>query len=411
LTAAMVALLLIAPACQQAEQVEPDYNRALPPGSSALRLLLDQSQWPDLVAAYEAGDGELEAALDRSITWFERPSSKSFFPLGDVTHLRAKTSVYAFRELLREAGSASEFDQMLRQQFHCYTSVGYDDRGSVLYTGYFTPIFEGSLTPTDVYRYPLYKRPPDLVTEELTGTPLGREVDGDIVPWPPRAELEASGLLDGLELVYVADRFDAYIIHVNGSARIDLADGGTMYIGYAGKTDAPYQGIGAALLEEGVFTPERLSLPAIREYFTDNPHLQQQYINRNESYVFFAEYDGANWPAGSIGVKVAERRSLATDKSVFPRAGVVVADTMIPTHDGSQRPFTQFMLDQDTGGAIRAAGRGDIYMGIGGGAETLAGRQFAEGRLYYFFLRHEYVLDWRERMSGQPEPAADDDYR
>ena len=45
------------------------------------------------------------------------------------------------------------------------------------------------------------------------------------------------------------------------------------------------------------------------------------------------------------------------------------------------------MVDQDTGGAIRAAGRSDIFMGMGPKAETLAGRTLAEGRLYYFFLK------------------------
>lgn len=396
----LIALLAVLPACAT-EKAEPDYNRPLPPGASALRLLLDQSDWPDLYAAYQSRGPELEAALDRSIAWFERPSSKEFFPIGDVTHLRARTSVTAFREILQTSSSASEFDQRMREQFHCYTSVGYDDRGSVLYTGYFTPIFQGSLEPTPQYQYPLYKRPPELVTEERTGEPLGREVDGEIVPWPPRSELEQSGMLDGLELVYVADKFDAYIIHVNGSARIDLVEGGTMYVGYAGKTDAEYTGIGQALLDEGVFTPERLSLPAIREYFAKNPHLQDEYIDRNESYVFFTEYDGENWPAGSIGVKVSDGRTLATDKSVFPRAGVVLADTMVPRVEGGRRKFTQFMLDQDTGGAIRAAGRADIYMGIGDEAEQLAGRQFAEGRLYYFFLRNEHVLDWHRRLQGQ----------
>ena len=401
----LVALVVLLPACQQAPPVEsdgPDYNRPLPPGEAPLRLLHDQSRWPDLHRAYEARDAELGTALDRSIAWFSRPSARTFFPppnLEAITHRRAQASAYAFSELLREAGSASAFDQAVREQFNCYISVGYDGRGSVLYTGYFTPIFRGSRERTGTYRYPLYKRPAELVSDPRTGEPLGRRVNGEVVPWPPRAELEASGLLDGLELVYLADRFDAYIIHVNGSARIDLVEGGTMYVGYAGKTDAEYTGIGQVLLAEGVFTPERLSLPAIRHYFAQHPHLQNRYINRNESYVFFTEYGGDTWPSGSIGVKVAPKRTLATDKAVFPRAGVVVVDTSIPTPTGEMRRFTQFMLDQDTGGAIRAAGRGDIYMGVGDAAGRLAGRQFAEGRLYYFFLRESYVEHWLDRMT------------
>jgi membrane-bound lytic murein transglycosylase len=60
---------------------------------------------------------------------------------------------------------------------------------------------------------------------------------------------------------------------------------------------------------------------------------------------------------------------------------------------GSQR-FLRFMLDQDTGGAIKAPGRADIFMGVGSGAEILAGGQYAEGNLYYFFLKPEYVADY-----------------
>jgi len=61
---------------------------------------------------------------------------------------------------------------------------------------------------------------------------------------------------------------------------------------------------------------------------------------------------------------------------------VVLASTELP--DGT--PFRQLMLDQDTGGAIRAPGRADIYFGIGNAAEQLSGRQAAEGRLFYLFL-------------------------
>ena len=45
------------------------------------------------------------------------------------------------------------------------------------------------------------------------------------------------------------------------------------------------------------------------------------------------------------------------------------------------------MVDQDTGGAINAPGRADIYFGIGALNEIKAGQQFALGRLYYFFVR------------------------
>jgi membrane-bound lytic murein transglycosylase A len=120
--------------------------------------------------------------------------------------------------------------------------------------------------------------------------------------------------------------------------------------------------------------------------------------------VFFTEMDGARWPAGSLGVRVTEQASLATDKKIFPRGGVVLVDTKAMTYGSGHRPFTRFMLDQDTGGAIRAPGRADIFMGIGKGAEILAGGQYAEGHLYYFILEPQHVGAYRDRWEG-PAPV------
>jgi membrane-bound lytic murein transglycosylase A len=412
---ALLLACLAAGGCEKEVQVKPDYNRPLPPGANALRVLLDRRDWPDLKQPWQGKDANLTAALDRSIGWFAAPSTQQYFTAGQFTHLRARTSVYAFKQLLEQSNSPESFERAVQEQFNCYISVGYDDKGGVLYTGYYTPIFKGSRTPDGVFRYPLHKKPADLVLEPATGKPLGRRVGSAVQPWPPRREIESSGMLKGTELVYVADKFEAYIIHVNGSAKLELPDGSTMHIGYAGKTDRPYKGIGKAMVDEGKIPAEKLSLKAIKDYFRQHPAEQDKYINANESYVFFTEYDGATWPAGSLGVKVADFRTLATDKDVFPRGGVVVVNTTIPTVSGAQRPFNQFMLDQDTGGAIRAAGRGDIYMGIGPQAETLAGHQFAEGKLHYFFLRNERVLEWHQKMLNDPatrggarKPAAEE---
>ena len=51
-----------------------------------------------------------------------------------------------------------------------------------------------------------------------------------------------------------------------------------------------------------------------------------------------------------------------------------------------------FALDQDTGGAIRAPGRCDVYMGLGDTAGELAGQTYQEGRLYYLFLKQQTVI-------------------
>jgi membrane-bound lytic murein transglycosylase A len=72
---------------------------------------------------------------------------------------------------------------------------------------------------------------------------------------------------------------------------------------------------------------------------------------------------------------------------VFPRGGVCFTQTKVPMRGGINETFNQFMLDQDTGGAIRSAGRGDIFIGTGDEAEEIAGGTYAEGKLWYIYLK------------------------
>jgi membrane-bound lytic murein transglycosylase A len=392
-------LCLAVSACSTAEpvaapsRVDP-YLTELPPGAAALRLIIDPSRMPDLAAAYRDRDAMLMDALDESIRWFDAPSSTRSFPFRGVTHAQARASVHAMRDLLETARSAEEFRAAVSRRFDVYESVGCDNRGTVLFTGYYAPIFSASRERSGRFKVPLYRRPEDLVTDPETGTPLGRRTaSGSVVPYHTRQAIETSGMFDGHELVWVEDHFAAYIIHVNGSAQLRLTDGDTLYIGYAGKTDRPYASLGEAMKSAGLLRKGEASLAGIRQAYRRAPERVHELMWTNENYVFFTEYAGGGWPAGSLGVRVTAERSLATDKSIYPRGGIVLVDTRTTTFSGDQRHF-KFALDQDTGGAIRAPGRADLFMGIGPGAEILAGQQFSEGRLYYFILKAPFVGEY-----------------
>jgi membrane-bound lytic murein transglycosylase A len=373
-------------------EAQPDYARPLAPGESALRLVTDPDRLPDLAAVYRSRGPVLLDAIDESLLWFEAPSSRQWFPIDGVTHEQAKASVAAFKDLIEHAPSESVFVGELQRLFDVYESVGYDGNGTVLFTGYFAPIMEASAMPTSRFAWPLYRRPADLVTDPVTGDPQGRRApDGGLAPYQTRREIEQSGMLRGSELVWLEDPLSVYIVHVNGSAKLRLQDGQVMYVGYAGKTDRPYTGLGQSMIEAGFLTRAGLSLSAIKRAYKEHPQRVEELILRNENYVFFTEYDGGSWPAGSLGVKVTPESSLATDKRIYPRGGVVVVDTQSATFSRGQEPFLRLMLDQDTGGAIKAPGRADIFMGIGPSAEILAGGQYAEGRLFYLFLKPEHV--------------------
>ena len=124
-------------------------------------------------------------------------------------------------------------------------------------------------------------------------------------------------------------------------------------------------------------------------YFKRYASEVSKYIRRNPRFVFFQMSEGP--PRGSLNEPVTSFRTIATDKSIYPRGCLAFMSATLPRLIGDQvqkRPFTGFMLDQDTGGAIRAPGKCDVYMGQGDMAGRMAGQVYQEGRLYYLFLKN-----------------------
>ena len=373
-----------------------------PPRAGGLRKVLDVADLPDFETAYRRRDQGLTDAVDRSLNWFNFPSAQNRYPSHGIPFHVAHASVFAFRQLLNGEHSPAAFRQEVLSEFDVYTSVGSDPQGTVLFTGYYTPVFTASTQRTGAYRYPLYRRPADLVSDPVTGAILGRQVGDQVVTYPTRRQIEVANMLAGQELVWLKDRLDAYLVHVQGSARLEAAGGVRMYVGYAGTNGHEYVSLGQALAKDGKLPAEQLSLPAIRAYFQAHPDEVDRYIRRNDRFIFFKAVPGDNWPSGSLGFKVEPMRSLATDKSLFPAGSVTLVATKLPG-DGSSRRFVQFMVDQDTGGAFNAPGRADIYMGIGDDAGRLAGRLRHSGRLYYLLLKPRRVGHWRRRMQNAAE--------
>ena len=399
LLSALVSLALLLPfaAC-----AAPDYGRPLPPGAPALIKVSMNDPHPDFSEGFTHRDAILPA-LERSIAWTKKPSSKQFFPMEGISFERACDSLVRFKQLLTECRNADEFSRRLALEFSLYKSAGWNAKGGgVLFTAYCTPIFEGSRTKSETYKYPLYALPPDLVKAK-DGSILGRRTaSGSLEPYPARREIEASMLLAGkhLELVYLKDPLDVFIAQVNGSACIETATGEKLKFGYSGKNGREYSSLGKELIRAKEIAAKEMSLTKIRAWGVAHPEKLREYMSHNESYVFFQEIDGN--PSGSLGFAVEGERSLATDKLLFPRGGIVFVDTpKAPTSwhwpwESSDPPrpppCRRFMLDQDTGGAIRTAGRADMYLGIGPEAEQRAGQTMAEGQLYYFFVNESEVV-------------------
>ncbi len=307
-----------------------------------------------------------------------------------ITHDRVLRSVQRFRQLLLAATSPQALQQQVQAEFDFYRAVGGNSTtgngtGSVHFTGYFEPTYPASREPNDRFCYPLYRRPPDFAAWPE--------------PHPTRLALEgrdglqgSQGLLAGLELVWLANRLEAYLVQVQGSARLSLPDGSVMSVGYDGHTNYPYVSVGKALVTDGHFAAAELTLPKVLQYFTDRPEDLNHYLPQNDRFVFFRETSGTS-ATGSIGVPVTPERSIATDKSLMPPGAVVlmVLDLPYARTDGSSgyalRSVQRYGVDQDTGGAIRGAGRADIFMGTGTIAGDRAGLVNSQGELYYLLLK------------------------
>ena len=377
-----LALLLALVACKST----PDYTRVLPDGATALIPLGPKDPRPAVAAQWEERE-EILPALDLSIAWTKRPHAPRFFPQAGITHERALRSLERFREILTSSASAEDFGKALESEFQIYKSAGWDGAGGgVLFTAYCTPILRGSREASAEYRYPLYALPPDL-EKERDGSVRGWETSFGLLPtYPSRGAIEAGGLLAnrGLELAWLADPIDAYLAHVNGSAFIELPDGSELRLGYAGKNGRPYHSLGKELESDRKIPKGQANLRAIREWAAGASEEElHDYLSRNQSYVFFQPIEGT--PHGSLDVEVTAGRSIATDKTLFPRGALTFVEAKPGT--ATDAPAGRLYFDQDTGGAIRTAGRADLYLGIGPEAEELAGRTKLEGQLYYFFLK------------------------
>jgi membrane-bound lytic murein transglycosylase A len=369
------------------EEVKPKYDKQLLPGEPALRKITNPDEIPDFsVACFDTES--LKPAVERSLNYLKKPSSKKFFPVSDISHQMAVDSLKEFQMLLDSGLKGADLAATIRDRFDVYMSVGCDDEGTVLFTGYYTPIFEGSFEKSERFKYPLYKQPDNLV-KDPNGQVLGRRMsDGSIIPYPPRAVIEDAMMLEGKELIWLADPFEAYIAHIQGSAKVRLPDGDLVTVGYVAHNGHEYKSMSQAMVRDGKISGAQLSLAAIIDYFKQHPDEVSYYTRLNPRYIFFGKQKGD--PHGSLNEPVTPMRTIATDKSIFPRGCLTFISTTLPRNESGivvLRPFSGFMLDQDTGGAIRAPGRCDVYMGVGDTAGKLAGQTYQEGKLYYLFLK------------------------
>jgi membrane-bound lytic murein transglycosylase A len=328
----------------------------------------------------------LLTAIARSLQYLQTPNAVAAYenyPVVGITRDRVFKSLQRFREILLKTNSPRELHTAIEREFVYYQSVGKDRQGTVLFTAYYEPLYAASRIPTAEYRYPVYRLPPDFNSWSK--------------PHPTRLQLEgadglegAKGKLRGLELFWLRDRLEPYLVQIEGSARLQLTDGTQTTIGYAGNTAYNYKSIGRELVDDHKLPLEGITLPIILDYFQKHPQELNIYIPRDRSFVFFQENHGE--PAqGSINVPLTAERSIATDKSLMPPGALALIRAAIPfvnpTGKIQEQIVSRYVLDQDTGGAIKGAGRVDYFLGTGKLAGDRAGVTVSNGQLFYLLLK------------------------
>jgi membrane-bound lytic murein transglycosylase A len=252
-------------------------------------------------------------------------------------------------------------------------------------TGYYEPELAASPRRTERFPVPLYRRPPDLVEVDETNRPPGwdpairfaRLGAGGLVPHPDRAAIEDGALAGrGLEIAWLRDAVDAYFVHVQGSARLNMTDGRLVRLTFDGKSGHGYTSIGRLAVERGWLTSEEADKAGLEAWLRANPEAGQALMRENRSFIFFREtpeLKPAEGPLGAAGVPLTPGRSLAVDRTLwtFHMPVWVQADFGDPDRPG--RSFRRLMVAQDTGSAIVGPARGDVFVGPGDAAGQVAG--------------------------------------
>jgi membrane-bound lytic murein transglycosylase A len=341
----------------------------------------------------------IDRAVAQSIRYYEKLSPDKSFQYGELNYSSTEmiASLLLFMKVLENSDSKDRLNQ-LKEKFLFFESKNSD--GEAFFTGYYVPLLEGSLVPSEEFTEPLYETPDDLIEVDLGDFSeqwehekiVGRLEDHKLVPYYSRDDIVHRKSLVGRAgpIAYVKE-IELFFLQIQGSGLIRLQDGSTIRVNYAQKNGHPYRAIGRILSDK--IPVEKMSLQAIKDYLYSHPEEVKDILNYNQSYVFFRKVEEG--PLGNIEVPLTPLRSIAMDKRGIPKGGLAFIQTELPELEGEGitgwKPVRRFSLVQDTGGAIREHGRADIYLGHGEEAALIAGHLKQRGRIFLLVAKKEFL--------------------
>jgi len=311
-----------------------------------------------------------------------------------------KESAQLLLQTLQKVKTEEELNRLIRKQFTVYQAVG--EKGEVLFTAYYSPIYEGSFKKYGPYQCPLYSKPKNLKIANLGEFDPALEekkivyrIDPsskEIVPYWTRKDIVQGKILEGegLEFVYLKNKIDRFFLMIEGAGKIVLDNGESFWVNYVADNGRGYTSLGGLLVKDGKLSPDKLSREGIITYFKAHPEQIDKYLYKNQRFIFYKEdQDG---PYGAGEVKLTPLRSLAIDENIFPLGALAYIEYPEPEIDregevGGTKKTIRFVFCQDTGEAIKGPGRADIYFGEGEKALAKAGHLKGKGNLYFLIKK------------------------
>ncbi|MGR3993832.1 murein transglycosylase A [Pseudomonas sp. 1121_17] len=297
---------------------------------------------------------------------------------------------------LRIPDDAAQARAFLQQNLQVYGLRSAENNATGLITGYYEPVYPGSLTRTAAAQVPVYGVPQDMIVvdlasiyPELKGKRLRGRLEGRVLkPYDTSESIYRDGVNAPVQ-AWLTDPMDLQFLQIQGSGRVQLEDGRQLRLGYADQNGHPYRPIGRWLIEQGQLKKEDVSMGAIHAWAQANPQRVPELLASNPSYVFFSTRPDSNeGPRGSLNVPLTAGYSVAIDRKVIPLGSLLWLSTTRP--DGS--PVVRPVGAQDTGGAITGEVRADLFWGTGPQAGELAGNMKQQGQI------------WMLWPKGQPLP-------
>ncbi|MEA3522097.1 MAG: murein transglycosylase A [Campylobacterota bacterium] len=263
----------------------------------------------------------------------------------------------------------SDAEEFFLNHFNRYQIVEDAEHKRGLLTGYFEPLLYGSRSKSAAYPYPLYEPPLDLLHVDLGSAYAklknmrlrGKLVDGKIVAYDDRKAINTKE--NNLSVIcYVSDRIARFFLEVQGSGRVKLDSGESIFVGYANQNGHAYTSIGKVLIENEALSKEEVSLQSIRKWLQEHPESLDDILHANRSLVFFKERSYS--ATGALGIELTPKYSVAVDPRFIPLGSLL---------DIESASYKHMVFAEDTGGAIRGSVRADLFLGFGDEALEKAG--------------------------------------